>query len=336
MVLSAAFAVLVGGTIPSRRQMGLREVLDISTPEGLKSLIKAVTAATLVTELLGALVLFWLARSHIPVVNERLWWSIFHAISAFCNAGISLSSTSLADFVNDSTLCLVFMVLITIGGIGFFVISDLMDSEVWVVKKPKAVWARLQIQTKVVLIATIILNSLGMLLFLFFEYDGALHGLPAGQKIVASLFHAISLRSAGFSLVPMDGLSAPAVLFSIGFMFIGASPGSTGGGIKTTTAAISVMALRAMLRGREEVEILGRRMATQDIRFDKLFFEAVSAFGTVGLSMDTTTSLNNTGRLIIICLMYVGRIGPLTMALAIGEKKFAQGYQLPRGRIAVG
>lgn len=363
MVLSAAFAVLVGGTIPSRRQMGLREVLDISTPEGLKSLIKAVTAATLVTELLGALVLFWLSRAHIPVVNERLWWSIFHSVSAFCNAGISLSATSLTDFVNDSTLCLVFMVLITIGGIGFFVISDLMDSEVWVVKKPQAIWARLQIQTKVVLIATIILNSLGMLLFLFFEYDGALHGLPAGKKIVASLFHAISLRSAGFSLVPIDGLSAPAVLFSIGFMFIGASPGSTGGGIKTTTAAISVMALRAMLRGREEVEILGRRMpasvvsrslsivliasmvvavfltlllATQDIRFDKLFFEAVSAFGTVGLSMDTTTSLNNTGRLIIICLMYVGRIGPLTMALAIGEKKFAQGYQLPRGRIAVG
>ena len=160
-----------------------------------------------------------------------------------------------------------------------------------------------------VIVATILLDSFGMMCFLFFEYDGALYGLSADHKIVASLFHAISLRSAGFYVVPLEYIAAPTIIFSITFMFIGSSPGSTGGGIKTTTAFVSVMALRAMLRGRDEVEIFGRRMrfsivnrslsivlvagiaiivfltlllATQEIKFEKLLFEVVSAFGTVG------------------------------------------------------
>lgn len=363
MVLSAAFSVLVGGSIPARRQVGLREVLDISTPEGLRVLIRSVTAATVITELLGALILFVVWHDYIPKAADRLWWAIFHAVSAFCNCGLSLSSKNLMPFVNEPFICVVFMLLITIGGVGFFVISDLTNPEVWQVRRPKAVWDRLQIQTKIVLTATLLLDSLGMLLFLFFEYDNALHGLAVENKIVASLFHAVSLRSAGFNVVPMAHITGPTVIFSIAFMFIGASPGSTGGGIKTTTAAVSVMALRAMLRGREEVELLGRRMpssivsrslsmvlvavmvvgifltlllATQEIRFESLFFEVVSAFGTVGLSMDTTPLLDSTGKLLIIFVMYVGRIGPLTLALAVGERRVAQGYTLPKGRIAIG
>jgi trk system potassium uptake protein len=363
MVLSAAFAVLVGGTIPLRRQAGLREVLDIASPEGLRLLIRSVTATTIITELIGAICLFILWQSYIPKTGERLWWSLFHAISAFCNAGISLSSTNLMPFVHDSSICFTFMALVIVGGIGFFVISDLANVDVWEVKKPKAVWDRLQIQTKVVIVATLVLNIFGMLLFLFFEYNGVLRGLSINDKIVASLFQAISLRSAGFNVVSTGNIAAPTIIFSIVFMFIGASPGSCGGGIKTTTAAVSVMALRAMLRGRDEVELFGRRMpssivsrslsmvlvagmviavflslllATQEIKFEKLFFEAVSAFGTVGLSMDTTSLLNNTGKILIIIVMYVGRIGPLTLALAVGERKVAQGYRLPRGRIAIG
>jgi trk system potassium uptake protein len=363
MVLSAAFAVLVGGSIPSRRQAGLGEVLDISTPEGLRSLIRSVTAATVITEFVGALVLFILWQDYIPKASDRLWWAIFHAVSAFCNCGLSLSSNNLEPFVNQPLVCIIFMILITIGGIGFFVISDLTNPDVWRVKKIGAIWNRLQIQTKIVLTATVILDCAGMLLFLFFEYDGALHGLSVDSKIIASLFHSISLRSAGFNVVSLTHIAGPTVIFSIAFMFIGASPGSTGGGIKTTTAAVSVMALRAMLRGREEVELLGRRLpssivsrslsvflvalmvvfvfltlllATQPIRFENLFFETVSAFGTVGLSMGTTHLLDNTGKLLIVCVMYVGRIGPLTLALAVGERRMAQGYRLPKGRIAIG
>lgn len=363
MVLSAAFSVLVGGSIPSRRQVGLREVLDISTPEGLRTLIKSVTAATVITELMGALILFILWHNHIPKVSDRLWWALFHSVSAFCNCGLSLFSNNLEPFVNEPMVCALFMVLITIGGVGFFVISDLSNPDVWQVKKPSAIWNRLAIQTKVVLMATLILDAIGMLLFLFFEYDGVLYGLPVDSKIMASLFHSVNLRSAGFNVVPLTYISGPTIIFSVALMFVGASPGSTGGGIKTTTAAVSFMALRAMLRGREDVELFGRRMpssivsrslsmvlvallvvgvfltflaATQEVRFENLVFETVSAFGTVGLSMGTTSIVDNTGKLLLAAVMYVGRIGPLTLALAVGERRVAPGFSLPKGRIAIG
>lgn len=363
MVLSAAFAVLVGGNIPSRKQVGLSEVLDVGTSEGLKRLIRSVTATTVVMELSGAMALFFMLQDEIPKAGDRLWWSVFHAVSAFCNCGIGLSPYSLTPLLNIPLACFVIMTLITIGGIGFFVISDLTSADVWRIKKPRAIWNRLEIQTRVVIVATIFLQILGMLLFLFFEYDGALYGLSVDKKVLASLFHSINLRSAGFFVVPMGVIAAPTVLCSIAFMFIGAAPGSTGGGIKTTTAAVSIVALRAMLRGRDDVDLFGRHippsivnrslsivmvaamvilifltmlLATQNIPFERLFFEIVSAFGTVGLSMDSTGLLNDTGKILIICVMYVGRIGPLTLALAIGQRASAQGYTLPKGRIAVG
>lgn len=363
MVLSAAFAVMLGGRIHSRRQVGLREVLDISTPEGLRSLIKAVSAATIVMEFLGAFCLFICWSKDIPNFYERIWWAIFHAVSAFCNAGFGLAANSLVNYVNNPWVCSIIMILITVGGLGFFVISDLTSIDVWQIKKVRAIWARLEIQTRVVILATIFLDVMGMLLFLFFEYDGALAGLRVESKILASFFQSVTLRTAGFFSVSQANLTSPTVLFCVALMFIGAAPGSTGGGIKTTTAFVSLMTIRAMLRGREHVEMFGRTippvivnrslsivliaatlvvvfliclLATQNLPFLHLLFEAVSAFATVGLSMDITPLLNDTGKLLIIALMYIGRIGPLTLALAIGEKKVAQGYWLPMGRIAVG
>jgi trk system potassium uptake protein TrkH len=362
MVMAAAFVLFMGGFISSRRQVGVGAVLDISTPEGFKSLIRSVATTTITMELIGALALFILCKEEIPGFEQRLWWSIFHAVSAFCNSGLSLFSDSLIIFVNSPSVCLVFMFLITTGGMGFFVLSDLSQHDVWLIKKPRAVWARLQLQTKVVLLSYVILDSCGMLLFLFFEYEESLSHLPLSSKIMASLFHTISWRSAGFNVVPSALLSTPTILIGIAYMFIGSAPGSTGGGIKVTTAAISVMALRAMLRGRDEVEMMGRRipghivnrslaivmismmvvtvfltmlLATQNLKFENLLFETISAFGTVGLSIDTTPLLNTAGKMIIICVMYIGRIGPLTLALVIGERRVTS-FQLPKGSIAVG
>lgn len=363
MVLSAAFTMLVGGTIPLRKQVGLSQVLDISTPEGLRSLIRAVTVTTIVIEFIGALSLFLLCKDEVPGFTERVWWSIFHTVSAFCNCGLGLFSDSLMIFIHRPLVCVVFMTLITAGGLGFFVFSDITNREVWTIKKPKAVWSRLQIQSKVVILSTLLLNTFGMLIFLFFEYDGVLRDLSFDTKIIASLFQTVNLRSAGFTVVPLGGLAQPTIMFCIAYMFIGAGPGSTGGGIKVTTAAISIMAVRAMLWGREDVEILGRRispavvsrslaiiliaativgvfltllLASQNISFDRLFFETVSAFGTVGFSIETTPLLNNTGKFLIICVMFIGRIGPLTLALAVGEKNLTQEYRYPKGNIAVG
>jgi trk system potassium uptake protein TrkH len=363
MFLSAAFAAMVGGSVAGTRKLGYYAALDASTPEGLKSLVRAIAYTTMLTEFLGTIGLFIAMRPVIPVTSERLWWSVFHAISAFCSAGLSLSPLSLNAFVNDIPVCLVFLLMIYAGGIGFFVIADLTDAEVWRVKRPRALWGRLQMQTKVVLTTVLILDILGTLLFLFFEYDGALRGLDVTKKIFASFFHAVSLRSAGFTLVPLGEIAGATVIFCVAFMFIGASPGSAGGGIKNTTAAVSIMALRAMLRGRKDVELFGRRidssvisrslsivivaamivavfltmlLATQEISFEKLLFEAVAAFGTAGMSMNTTELLDNTGKFLVIILMYVGRIGPLTLALAIGERASSPNYRLPKGSIAVG
>lgn len=363
MVLSASFAVLVGGNIPSRKQAGLKEMLDISSSMGLKSIISSVTASTVVFEIIGAVVLFFLWAGEFNTIGEGIWWSIFHSVSAFCNAGLSLFPDGLERFRDDFHVIWVFMLLITVGGLGFHAIFDLTSADIWEVKRPKAVWDRLQMQTKVIIAATLILNAIGMLLFLYFEFNGVLSGLSIASKINVSLFQAVSLRSAGFSAVVLDTISPPTILFCIAFMFIGAGPGSTGGGIKITTAAVSLMALRAMLRGRDEVELFGRTippsivsrslsimmvsamivgafltllLATQPVPFENLFFETVSAFGTVGLSLNTSTELNSFGKMIIIFVMYVGRIGPLTLALAVGQRKFAQGFKLPQGSIAVG
>ena len=255
------------------------------------------------------------------------------------------------------------MVLITCGGIGFFVIADFMDKKLWSLKNPSTMWARLHLQTKVVLLATLILDVVGLLSFLFLEFDGALSGLDIPTKINAALFQTVSLRTSGFSTVPMGNIAVPTIIFCLVWMFIGASPGSTGGGIKTTTAAVAIMGVRAMLRGRNDVEIMGRRLpyvtvsrslsmvlisgviiivflmllsGTQNLPFERILFEVFSAFGTVGFSMDLTKEFDAAGRFLLILLMYIGRIGPLTLALAIGERRGSQRYQYPVGHMAVG
>lgn len=363
MVMSAVFAVLVGGHLPSRHQVGLSEILDVRTSAGVKSLLQAVAGATFVFEFLGTMFLFVAWHHDIPNFGDRLWWSVFHAVSAFCNCGYSLSSNSFEPWVANPFVCAVMMSLILTGGLGFSVIADLVRPQVWVIKHPRAIWERLHTQTKVVLVGTVTLNLLGALLFLFMEYNGALKGLSIGTKLNASIFQAVTLRSAGFNSVSYAQLTIPTILYCILWMFIGAAPGSTGGGIKITTATIALHSVKTMLRGRAEVEVLNRRIppitvarslsivlisamvvllflmllsGVEGFAFEQLLFEVVSAFGTVGVSMGITPKLDNLGRFLVIVLMYIGRIGPLTLALAIGEKYTSKGYRLPVGKIAVG
>lgn len=363
MVLSAAFAVLIGTHLQTRQQAGLWEMYDVSTSKGLKSLIQTVAAGTFLAEFIGATILFFSWDVKFLSLGEKVWWSIFHAISAFCNAGLSLSATSLTPWVGNVWVCSTIIILITLGGLGFFVIADLVNAETWKIKSPSIIWARLNMQTRVVLLATVVLDLAGMLLFLFFEYDGVLAELGIMEKIGAALFQSVSSRTAGFNVVQITSMAPATLLFLLVWMFIGASPGSTGGGIKTTTLAVALMSVRAMLTGRDEVELMGRRMpsvivnrslsiilisgvvvifflmwmvGTQNLPFERLLFEVVSAFGTVGLSIDITTKLDNFGRILVILLMFVGRIGPMTMALAIGERSRPKGYRLAEGRLAVG
>lgn len=374
MVFAASFAVLLGGNLSGKGREGIElsgmgGLLDVSTTEGLKKLIIAVTGTTFLAEFAGFLALYglWLVGSlDLPPPYDdpigAMWWSIFYSVSAFCHAGFALDANSLIPLQGNPWVLWVFILSITASQFGFPVVADLYSSRTWQVLHPRAIWSRLHIQTKVVLTTTVGFNLVAMLLFLFFEYDGALRGLSVADKLHSALFMSVTTRSAGFNTVPIDTITAPIVLIFVIWMFVGAAPGSVGGGIRTTTAAVVAKATLAMVQGRKDVDIYARRLpevvvyrsisivliagllvaglmvpltATQDLPFDKLIFEAMSAFGTVGLSMGITADLDATGRWIITLLMYVGRVGPLTMALAVGRPKPGK-YRYPTGDIAVG
>ncbi|MEM7588674.1 MAG: potassium transporter TrkG [Myxococcota bacterium] len=363
MVLSTAFAVLIGGHLPMRQQAKLEEILDVTTAQGLKRLVLAVVMVTLVCEGIGTLVLFVLWSDLFTSVQERMWWSVFHAVSAFCNIGVCLWDDSLQGWVDNPWVCAVFGILIRIGSLGFFVIADVMSSRVWTVFRPQSIWQRLHPQTKVVLMAMLVLDLLATVTFWFFENTGVLASLTPFSQWQASVFQAITMRSAGFSSVELQHLSPPTVLFCAVWMFVGSAPGSAGGGIKVTTAAVALVATRALLRGREEAELFGRRLpsvlvnrslavifmglgfvmvalivlaATQPLPLSAIVFETVSACGTVGLSMGITPQLDSFGRLLLVFLMFVGRIGPLTAALTVGQSDKKPTYHYPSAQIAVG
>ena len=381
MVLAAAFAFLLGGRLPERQQEGLNEagfgdLVDVRTIQGLKRLAIAIGFATVVIELLGALILFIMwgvgaleLRAEYDAFGPALWWCVFHSVSAFCNAGFSLEPDSMMRYVDNASLGMVFMVLITLGGVGFPVLVDLWPARRTVrarrtrLQRMVDLWRGFHIQTKVVLWSTAFLYVLGTLGMLFFEYDGILRELPLGTKISAALFQTVTLRSAGFNTVSWESLTPPTLIMSSIFMFIGSAPGSTGGGVRVTTVAVVLMAVRTMLRGRDDVELYGRTLpktivyrsisivliggglilgtlvaitATQPLPFDELVFETFSAFGTVGLTMGITSDLDVTGRWILAAAMYFGRVGPITLALAIGERVAHKAYRYPEGRIAVG
>jgi trk system potassium uptake protein TrkH len=379
MVLAAAFAVLVGGRLPGSQQEGLSEagfgdLVNLSTIDGLKQLTVSVTGLTLAIEGVGALVIYamwavgWLElREAYDSWDTALWWSVFHSISAFCHAGFSLEPDSLVAWRDHYVFNIVMILLITLGAVGFPVLADLLPRrgrKMAASRGLHGVWHRFHMQTKVVLLMTLVLNVIGMIAYLYFEYDRSLDGLSVPSKVMAALFQSVSTRSAGFNTVDIGVIAIPTMFVCVVWFFIGSAPGSTGGGVRVTTATVVVMAVRAMLRGRDDVELFGRTLpksivyrsisivliagllcatflvmttASQEhLPLDKLIFETISAFGTVGLSMGVTSELDTSGRWLMTVLMYFGRVGPLTLALAVGERVGTRRYRYPEGRLAVG
>ncbi len=363
MILSSLIALFVGGLLRSSRRGSLGRYLDVTDGDSLRRFVMVVCGLTFLIELIGAVLIFTSWQSTFSNIIDAAWWSLFHAISAFCNAGFALKSDSLAAWSQNGGLVFSAGTLIVFGGLGFAILVDVVDQGFRWWRQPRSWWGHLHIQTRIVLTATLLLNGFSMIFLIFFEFDGVFGGLSISEKLYASFFHSVTLRTAGLSIVSVEALSSPSIVFSLIAMFVGAGSGSTAGGIKITTAVIVLMSLRAMLRGREDVQILGATiprlivyrsmcitffglgflfmallilMHSQQIAFEKILFEAVSAFGTVGLSMGVTPQLDTLGRLLIIFLMFVGRIGPLTLALAIGENRMQAAYKYPHGDVAVG
>jgi trk system potassium uptake protein TrkH len=290
-------------------------------------------------------------------IGKALYYAVFHAVSAFNNAGFDIFGNSLENFTSDITVNFVICGLIILGGIGFAVIAELYDG-----KKFK----EFSLQTKLVLSVTLLLLVLGAIVTFALEYSNpaTLGNLSWKGKGLAAMFLSVTPRTAGFNTVPTGSLRSSTIFFTILLMFIGASPGSTGGGVKTTTFGALLAVLYTTVTGKEDVELYKRRIAkdiihsavsiilialllvvavtmmlsiTEEARFIELFFEAVSAFGTVGLSTGVTVDLSVIGRVLIIFTMFAGRVGPLTIAVAIGEKrKKRANIRYPEEKIIVG
>jgi trk system potassium uptake protein TrkH len=326
--------------------------------EGIVRLIRKVLIYSITIESLASL-MFYLRWSQEMPSGKAMYFSIFHSVSIFNNAGFELMGgfTNLTPYVNDWFINLVSMALVLLGGIGFIVISDLMDY-------PKT--RRLSLHSKVVLVMTAVLTTISAICIFIFEYAnmdtlGAHHWTT---KVLASLFQSISLRSAGVNTIDIGSLREATQFLMIIMMFIGAAPGSTGGGIKLTTFAVLIGALLSMIRGKEDVVIFRHRLPQKDIYravtltviavfivvtftmilsvlqrnddFLVILFETASAFGTVGLSMGLTQHLGLTGKIIIILLMFIGRIGLLTLAFSLLPKNKKELYRYPEGKIIIG
>ena len=341
--------------IVSNRQIGLRnrmliaQTMGTESLEGIVKLAKHVLYITGIIELLGAIVL---SIRFVPKYGffKGMWFSIFHSVSAFCNAGIDIiGDNSLCDYSGNALITATTAVLIILGGLGYIVWWDAAR----VIKNRRQNGGRffksLTLHSKIVLISTAILLITGTGLTLFFEYNNPLTiaNLPLGEKIQASFFQSVTTRTAGFAGVPQEDLTNPTALLSILLMFIGGSPVGTAGGIKTVTAAVLLSITISMIGGKTSVSLFGRTISKQavyktvavavmsfsvmlvstlllsavtDAPALDILYETVSATATVGLSRGLTGTLNNVGKIIIISTMYFGRVGPISMAIAFGGK----------------
>ena len=342
-------------------KMVMQEALNQSSMRGITRYIKRTIKYTFTLELLGAALL---AIRFIPDFGllKGIYYSLFHAISAFCNAGFDiLGSQSLIGYQNDILVNLVICFLIISGGLGFIVWIDLRMSwqkykEKFRIFQLKRYLSTLSIHTKIVLIMTTFLLFSGTVLFLVLEFNNpeTLGPLSWFDKVLASFFQSTTLRTAGFATVNMGALQDQTKFFMSIFMFIGGSPAGTAGGIKTVTFAICILYVLSLVKGNDSVTLMKRTIPEQIVKrsmtitfvsvtiviiglfcltivedkaFIDLVFEVFSAFGTVGLTANVTPLLSNIGKIIIMILMYIGRIGPITMVLV-----FAKRYNQMKGK----
>ncbi|MGA1875169.1 MAG: TrkH family potassium uptake protein [bacterium] len=363
MTFSISLAFMLHRHMGLRQQAAMQDILDQDTLTGMRRLIIFILKMTVLFEAIGTLLLFLIWRSRFRNIPLRLYHSTFHAVSAFCNAGFSTFSNSLMGFSNDVWTQAVMGALIVAGGFGFPVVKDLYDTmRNKFFYKGKSPFT-LKVQTKMVLKTSLLLIGGGAFIMFASERNQAFNTLAMKEKVLAALFQSITCRTAGFHTFQMARLSSATILLFIVLMIIGASPGSTGGGIKTTTISVLWAAIAGGFRQKAHVEIHKRTIPDEVIhkaiavyilslaiitvftflllslhgeRFLNTLFEAVSAFGTVGLSMGITPGLSLEGKIIVSLLMFIGRLGPLTMGYAFIRYKRPTRYVYAQERIMIG
>lgn len=364
MVLYSFFGVLTGRRLELRRAVVMAEMIDARSLSHLRRTLGGIVVLALVVQGVGVLALYtaFPAQGSVPSGAVGPWQNaVFHAVSAYTNAGFSLYHSGLVPFASSWSVCSVIMGLIVLGGLGFPVAFELLG-RLWARirrRRPE----RLSLHTRVVLWSTGVLIGGGTLLFLSLEWNGVLRDFDPGTRLLVALFQSVTTRTAGFNTLDFAAVAPATLLATCALMFIGASPGSTGGGIKTTTFAALLATLRAELRRREQVCLMGRSipaplqrraiavallggvavvvctfllLLTESHAPLKIVFEVVSALGTVGLSTGITPELSVPGRLLLTLAMLVGRLGPLTVMIALAEDPSSNHTTLPEEKLGIG
>ncbi len=346
------FLIIIGKKISLKERKMIQESYNLDSAQGVLKILRKIFGITVKIEGIGAILY---SIQFIPEygIVKGICYSVFHSVSAFCNAGIDIiGNDSLVKYQGNVLVNFTTIMLIICGGIGFIVWLDIggIISEIRNKKLSSNKFIeRMKLHTKLVLITTAILVGGGFLFILLFEYNNpdTLGNMTFGNKCLAALFESVTLRTAGFMTVSQAGFRDGTFMIMCGLMIVGGSPLGTAGGIKTTTLALVILLTWATIKGKDDIEVCRRRINKQNVRsavaigtivlsilavaimalsftegapLKVITFEAVSALGTVGLSMDFTASLTAIGKLIIIVLMFFGRVGPITIAMAMAGR----------------
>lgn len=316
----------------------------------LRAAVRLIVKVALAVELVLAAILairFWYAHAMPPL--EALWQGVFHAISSYNNAGFGLRGDSLVAYAGDALILVPIALAIIIGGIGFPVL--------WDIRQQRWRRSRWSLHSRVTVAGSALLLLVGFLTTAIFEWHGALAGMSVGDRLLNAGFFSVSLRTAGFNSFAMDNLANPTLVVASALMFIGAGVASTGGGVKVATVMVLLLVVRSELRGDRDVSAFGRRISggaqrraiavilvglmlvvgaalamslLTDLPMRDVAFEAVSAFGTVGLSTGITANLPDSAKLILIGLMFAGRVGPVTLGAALIIRYRQQNFRYPQ------
>lgn len=354
MTFAVLVVIVLGKKIGMKQRMLMQEALNQPSLGGVIRLARNLLLFSLFMECIGVILL---AIDWVPKMGwaKGLYYSLFHTIAAFNNAGFALWPDNLSRFVDDPIVNVTVSLLIIIGGLGFTVVFDVLYQRRW---------RKLSIHTKLMLVMTLVVNIVAIIAFFLFEHNNpkTLGSLSLREQLWASYFQGITPRTAGFNTIDIGSIEQPTAMLMIFLMFIGAGSTSTGGGIKLTTFAVIIFAVMSFLKGKEETvvwmrtirhTIILRALAiasmsmlfifvmtmiltlTEDASLLALLFEVVSAFGTVGLSMNMTSHLSTIGKMLIIFVMLFGKLGPLTLVYSIAKPKKTN-IRYPNGDILTG
>lgn len=353
MTFSTLTLMLLGRSLSLTDRMVIENGFTTGGHRNLYPLIKRIFIFTFTFELSGAVLLFFALKISDPF--ERAFSALFHAISAFCNAGFSTFSNGMEDYATNWLLNVTVMSLIITGGIGFLVLNEIGH----IIRK-RILFSKLSLHSKMTLTTSAYLLLTGTVVIFIFEN----HGDTLFHRFITALFQSTTSRTAGFNTVNLGIYSQATIMFMCLLMFIGASPGSTGGGIKTTTAATTLAYLRSFVLGKKRTELKYRSLPEKTVEkaflliilaiflvvimlflilifepnlgFSKLLFEVISAFGTVGLSLGITATLGSAAKILLMITMFIGRIGPTTLLLALSRDESKATITYPEEDVMIG